>query len=236
MATDAIVRLSIALVLYLVVSAAIRRPFPTPLDFQAVTAPGYLMLQVAVAVLVLAILAPLPDINPAAVGWGYAAGLAFVAAPNLVGLARRQCIYQFEIRDLYTLWSILPREMLLCGATFPAMALCEEVIFRGTLHLPEPAVAALQWLVYLAGSRTRVGGLAMSCAFLAALHTRTGSLGVVIGAHAALQTLTGRLRSPGLFGGVYPLLDQLKWKNLEPGWLKAVIEALTGAVLVGLIS
>ena len=226
--------LAIAVILYAAVSLAARRPSPTPLDFREVTAPAYLLLHVAVAVLALAILAPLPRISGPALAWGYAAGLAFVGAPHLVGIARRECIHQFEVRDLYPLVTILPRELLLCCATFPAIAACEEVAFRGVLGLPEPAVAAAQWLVYVAGSRTGVGAPLIACAFVAALHQQTGSLGVVIGAHAAIHTLTGRLRSPGLFGTVYPLLEQAKWKHLAPGWRKAAVELGAGALLIGL--
>jgi hypothetical protein len=43
------VPLAIAVVLYTVVSLAVRHPSPTPLDFRAVTAPAYLLLHVAVA-------------------------------------------------------------------------------------------------------------------------------------------------------------------------------------------
>ena len=223
-----------ALALYAAVSLSVRRPYPTPLDFRDATAPAYLLLLVAVAVLVLAILAPFPLIAPASFGWGYAAGLAFVGAPHLVGIARRECIHQFEVRDLHSLRSIVPRELLLCGLTFPAIATAEEVVFRGVLKLPEPAVAVAQWLVYVAGSRMGAGAAAIACALLAGLHEMTGSLGVVIGAHAAVQTLTGRLSSPGLFGGVYPLLEQAKWKSLSPGWQKAAVELAAGAMLIGL--
>jgi hypothetical protein len=226
------VPLAIAVVLYTVVSLAVRHPSPTPLDFRDVTAPAYLLLHVAVAVLVLVILAPLSTINATALAWGYAAGLAFVGAPHLVGVAWRECIHQFEIKDLYPMWVIVPRELLLCGVTFPAIAACEEVAFRGVMHLTEPAVAALQWLLYLAGSRAGARAPLIACVFLAALHGRTGSLAVVIGAHAAVQTLTGRLRSPGLFGAVYPLLEQAKWKNLAPGWRTVAVELGAGALLV----
>ena len=226
--------LVIALGLYTTVSLAVRRPSPTPLDFRDVTAPAYLLLHVAVAILVLAASVPLPGIDAAALAWGYTAGLAFVGAPHVIGIARRKCIHQFEIKDLYPMWTILPRELLLCSATFPAIAACEEVAFRGVVDLPEQAVAAVQWLVYGAGSRTGVGAPLIACAFLAALHQRTGSLAVVIGAHVAIQTLTGWLRSPGLFGAVYPLLEQAKWKNLGPGWRKAVVELAAGPVVIGL--
>ncbi|PYM49460.1 MAG: hypothetical protein DME14_08570 [Candidatus Rokuibacteriota bacterium] len=66
------VPLVIAVVLYTVVSLAVRHPSPTPLDFRAVTAPAYLLLHVAVAVLVLVILAPLSTLNATALAWGYA--------------------------------------------------------------------------------------------------------------------------------------------------------------------
>ena len=228
------VALAIAIVLYAVVSLAVRRPSATPLDFRETTAPAYLLLQVAVTILILVILGPPPAIKPTALALGYAAGLVFVGAPHLVGIARRECIHQFEIKDLYPMWTILPRELLLCGVAFPAIATCEEVAFRGAVHLPEPAVVAAQWLVYLAGSKTGVGAPLISCIFLAALHEWTGSLAVVIGAHAAIQTLTGRLRSPGLFGAVYPLLEQAKWKNLAPDWRSMAVELGVGAVLIGL--
>jgi membrane protease YdiL (CAAX protease family) len=229
-----VVGLVIALVLYAAVSLTVRRPSPTPLDFRDVTAPAYLLLQVAVAVLVLALL-PIPyEVDAIGLARGYAAGLAFVGAPQLVGIARRECIRLFEINYLYPVSSILPRELLLCAATFPAIAVCEEVALRGVAPGPEAAVAAAQWLVYLAGSRTGVGAPAIACAFLAALHQRTGSLEVVIGAHAAIQTLTGRLRSPGLFGAVYPLLEQAKWKNLAPAWRQAAVELGAAALLIGL--
>jgi len=150
------VPLAIAAVLYTMVSLAVRHPSPTPLDFRDVTAPAYLLLRVAVAVLVLAILAPPSTLNATALAWGYAAGLTFVGVPHLVGISRRECIQQFEIKDLYPVWTIVPRELLLWGVTFPAITACEEVAFRGVVHLPEPVVAAAQWLVYLAGSRTGV--------------------------------------------------------------------------------
>ena len=226
----------VGLVVYAAVSLLIARPSATPLDFLAATAPAYLLLQVAVAVFVLAILTPFPANSPVAFGWGYGMGLAFVAAPQLVGIARRECIHQFEIRNLYPLSSILPRDLLLCAVVFPIIAACEEVVFRGILKVPEPAVAVAQWLVYWAGSRTGAGGPAIPCAFLAALHQRADSLGTVVGAHAAIQTLTGRLRSPGLFGGVYPLLEQAKWKDLGLNWRKVVVELAAGALLVGLAS
>ena len=229
-----VVPLAIAVVLYTVVSLAVRHPSPTPLDFRDVTAPAYLLLHVAVAVLVLVILAPLSTINATAFAWGYAAGLTFVGVPHLVGISRRECIHQFEIKDLYPVWTIVPRELLLWGVTFPATSACEEFAFRGVVQLPEPVVAAAQGLVYLAGSRTGVGAPLISCVFLAALHQRSGSLAAVIGAHAAIQTLTGRLRSPGLFGAVYPILEQAKWKNLTPGWLKMAVELGAGVLLVGL--
>ena len=236
MPSDPIAGLVIGLVVYTAVSVLIARPAATPLDFLAATAPAYLLLQVAVGVFVLAILTLFRTISLVAFGWGYAIGLAFVAAPHVVGIGRRECIHKFEIRHLYPLSSILPRELLLCAVMFPAIAACEEVVFRGILKVPEPAVAVVQWLVYWAGSRTRAGGPAIPCAFLAALHQRTGSLGTVIGAHAAIQTLSGRLRSPGLFGGVYPLFEQAKWKDLGSDWRKVAVELAAGAVLVGLAS
>ena len=234
MPSHPIAGLVVGLIAYTVVSLSIRRPSATPLDFRDVTAPGYIFLQVAVAILLLALLVPFPAVTTAEFGWGYVLALAFVGVPQLVGVAQRQCIHQFEIGNLYPMWSILPRELLLCGLAFPAIAFGEEVVFRGILHLPQPVVAAAQWLVYLVGSRAGAGSLAIACAFLAALPVETGSLGVVIGAHAALHTLTGQLRSPGLFGGVYPLLEQAKWRNLAPGWRKAAVELAAGALLVGL--
>lgn len=236
MPSEPIAGLVIGFVVYTAVSLLIARPSATPLNFLAATVPGYLVLQMAVAAFVLAILTPFRTISLVAFGWGYAVGVAFVAAPQLVGIARRECIHQFEIRNLYPLSSLLPRELLLCAVIFPAIAACEEVMFRGILKVPEPAVAVVQWLVYWAGSRTGAGGPAIPCAFLAALHQRTGSLGTVIGAHAAIQTLTGRLRSPGLFGGVYPLLEQAKWKDLGSDWRKGAVELAAGALLVWLAS
>lgn len=234
MPADPVARLIVAFVLYTAISLYARRPSPTPLDFRDATAPGYLLLLVAVAILLLAVLAPFPLIGAPALVRGYAAGLAFVAVPQLVGMARRECVHQFEIRNLYPMRNIFPRELLLCGVTFPAIAACEEVVFRGVIHLPEPLVALAQWVVYVAGYRRGLGAVAISCAFLAALHQRTGSLAVVIGAHAALHTLTGRLRSPGLFTGVYPLLEQARWRNLAPGWWRAVVEMVTGVFFVAL--
>lgn len=226
----------VVLLLYAGVSLCVRRPFATALDFRHATGPGYLLLLAAVAVLVLAILAPFPAMTAVELGSGYALGLAFVIVPQLIGIARRECIHQFEIWNLYPMRSILPRELLLCVVTFPAIAAAEEVVFRGILWIPELAIAAAQFLLYLTGSRTAAPNLAISCAFLATLHWRTGSLGLVIGAHAALQTLTGRLRSPGLFGGVYPLMEQARWKSLAPAWRDTVLEAVTGALLVALAS
>ncbi len=226
--------LAIALVLYAAVSLSVRRPYATPLDFLAATAPGYLLLQMAVAVLMLAILLPLPTLVPSFVGGGYAAGLAFAAAPHVLALARRESIHQFEIKELYSLRSIVPRELLLCAVTFPAIAAAEEVVFRGVVRLPAPAVALVQWLVYVAGARRGAGASAVSCIFLAALHQTTDSLGAVIGAHAAIQTLTGSLRSPGLFGAVYPLFEQARWRSLSPAWQKVATELAAGAALVAL--
>ncbi len=227
--------LAVALLLYAAISLVVRRPYPTPLDFRDVTAPSYLLLQLAVAVLVLAALAPLPAIPPVSFVVGYAAGAAFVAAPHLLGLARRECIHQFEIRDLHDLRTILPRELLLCGVVFPAIALAEEVVLRHTLPLPRPAVPLVQWLLYRAGGGKGAGASAIACLFLAGLYQTGGGLGAVVGAHAAVQTLTGLLQSPGLFGGVFPLLEQARWKNLSPGWQKLVAQLAAAATLVGLV-
>jgi membrane protease YdiL (CAAX protease family) len=226
--------LVLALLLYASISVAVRRPYPTPLDFREATAPSYLLLLLAVAVLLLAALDPLPVIAPVSFARGYAAGAAFVAAPHLVGIARRECLHQFEIRDLHDLRTIVPRELLLCGFTFPAIALCEEVAFRGVLPSPWPAVALVQWLVYRTGARNGAGASAIACLFLAGLHQGSGGLGAVVGAHAAIQTLTGLLRSPGLFGGVFPLLEQVRWRNLSPGWQNRAVELAAGGALLGL--
>ena len=226
--------LALAVLVYAAISLAVRRPFATPLDFREATAPSYLLLLVATAVLILASLDPLPVIAPVSVAWGYAAGTAFVAAPHLLGIARRDCLHQFEIRDLHGLRTIVPRELLLCGVTFPAIALGEEAVFRGVLLAPWPAVVLVQWLVYRAGGRNGAVASAISCLFLAGLHEASGGLGAVVGAHAAIQTLTGLLRSPGLFGGVFPLLEQARFKNLSPGWQKLCVELAAAAALVGL--
>ncbi len=226
--------LALAVLVYAAISLAVRRPYATPLDFREATAPSYLLLLVATAVLILASLDPLPVIAPASVAWGYAAGTAFVAAPQLLGIARRDCLHQFEIRDLHGLRTIVPRELLLCGVTFPAIALSEEAVFRGGLPIPWPAIALVQWLVYWAGTRKGAFASAIACLFLAGLHQASGGLGAVVGAHAAIQTFTGLLRSPGLFAGVYPLLEQARWSNLSPGWLKPSVELAAAAVLVGL--
>ena len=226
--------LAVALLLYAALSLVVRRPYATPLDFREATSPYYLLLLVAAAVLVLAVLGPLPVIAPASVAGGYAAGAAFVAAPHVLGLARRECLHQFEVRDLHSLSTVLPRELLLGGLALPAVALCEEVVFRSALPVPWPAVPVVQWLVYRAGPRNRAVDSAVACLFLAALHRATGGLGAVVGAHAAIQTLTGLLSSPGLFGGVFPLLDQARFRNLAPGWLKRTAELAAAAALVGL--
>ncbi len=228
------VGLALAVFVYAAISLAVRRPYATPLDFREATAPSYLLLLVATAVLILASLDTLPLVAPVSVAWGYAAGTAFVAAPHLLGIARRECLHQFEIRDLHSLRTIVPRELLLCGVTFPAIALCEEAVFRGVLPIPWPAVALVQWLVYRAGGLKSAGASAISCLFLAGLHQASGGLGVVVGAHAAIQTLTGLLRSPGLFGSVFPLLEQARWRNVSPGWQKLSVELAAAAALVGL--
>jgi hypothetical protein len=226
--------LAFALPLYAAISLVVRRPYQTPLDFRAATAASYQLLLLAVVVLVLVALAPLPVIGPVSFAWGYAAGAAFVAAPHLLGIARKECLHQFEIRDLYGLWSVVPRELLLVGVTFPAIALCEEVVFRGALPIPRPAIALVQWLVYRAGARNGAGEPAIACLLLAGLHQASGELGAVVGAHAAIQTLTGLLRSPGLFGGVFPLLEQARWRNLAPGWQKLAVALAAAGVLLGL--
>lgn len=226
--------LALALLLYAAISLAVRRPYATPLDFCEATAPSYLLLLLATAVLVLAALGPLPAIAPASFAWGYSAGAAFVAAPHLLGIARRECVHQFEIRDLYGLRTIVPRELLLCVVTFPAIALCEEVVFRDVVTAPWPAVALVQWLVYRAGARNGAVASAIACLFLAGLHQSSGGLGAVVGAHAAIQTLTGLLRSPGLFGGVFPLFEQARWRNLAPDGQLLVVELAAAAALVGL--
>jgi len=227
--------LAFALLFYAAVSFVVRRPYQTPLDFRAATAPSYQLLLLAVVALVLVTLGPLPVIAPVSFAWGYAAGAAFVAAPHLLGIARKECLHQFEIRDLYGLWTVVPRELLLVGVTFPAIALAEEVVFRGVLPIPWPAVVLVQWLVYRAGARN--GGLdsAIACLLLAGLHQASGELGAVVGAHAAIHTLTGLLRSPGLFGGVFPLLEQARLRNLSPGWQKLIVELAAAGVLVGLV-
>jgi membrane protease YdiL (CAAX protease family) len=224
-----------AIALYAAVSLLVPRPYPTPLDFREATAPSYLLLQVAVGVLVLAMAGPIPDLAPAGLAWGYAAGLAFVTAPHLLGIARGECVHQFEVADLHPPKLVAPREALLCAVVFPAIAASEEVVFRGVVRLPEPLVVVGQWLVYRAGSRTAPAFSAVACVLLGALHQATGSLGAVIGAHAAIQTLTGWLRAPGLFGGVYPLLEQAKWRNLAPAWQQAALGLAAGAGLLVLL-
>ena len=226
--------LTLAVLVYAGISLAVRRPYPTPLDFRESTAPSYLLLIAATAVLVLCSLGPPPVIAPASFAWGYGAGAAFVAAPQLLGMARGECFHQFEIRDLHGLRTILPRELLLCGVAFPAIALCEEAVFRCVLPLPWPAVVLVQWLVYRAAARGGALACAISCLFLADLHEASGGLGAVVGAHAAIQTLTGPFRSPGLFAGVFPLLEQARLRNLSPGWQKLAIELAVAAAVVGL--
>jgi hypothetical protein len=226
--------LALAVLVYAAISLAVRRPYPTPLDFRESTAPSYLLLIVATAVLILCALDPLPAIAPASFAWGYAAGAAFVAAPQLPGLARRECFHQFEIRNLHGLRAILPRELLLCGLVFPAIAFSEEAVFRGVLPAPWPAVALAQWLVYRAGTRGGALPSAISCLFLAALHEASGGLGAVVGAHAAIHSFTGLLRSPGLFAGVFPLFEQARVRNLSPGWQRLAVELAVVAGVVGL--
>jgi hypothetical protein len=226
--------LAVALLLYAALSLAVRRPYATPLDFREATSPSYVLFLAATAVLVLAPLGPLPTIAPASVAWGYGAGVGFVAAPHLLGMARRDCLHQFEVRDLHPLATILPRELLFCGVALPAIAHCEEVVFRSALPVPWPAVPVLQWIVYQAGSRNDARASAVACLFLAALHQSSGGLGAVVGAHAAIQTLTGVLRSPGLFGGVFPLLEQARFRNFAPGWQKLAAQLVAAAALVSL--
>lgn len=226
--------LALAVLVYAAISLAVRRPYTTPLDFREATAPSYLLLVLATAVLILYFPRPLPVIAPVSFAWGYAAGMAFVAAPHILGIARRECLHQFEIRNLHRMRAIVSRELLLCGVAFPAIALCEEVVFRGVRPAPWPAVALVQWTVYRAGARNGAVASAIACLFLAGLHEASGGLGAVVGAHAAIQTLTGLLRSPGLFGDVYPLLEQVRWRNFSPGWQKLAVELAAGAALVGL--
>jgi hypothetical protein len=226
--------LALALLLYAVVSLSVQRPYQTPLDFRAATAPSYLGLLVAIAVLILAAVAPAPAIGVSSVAWGYAAGVAFVAAPQIVGIARRECVHQFEIRNLHGPREVVARELLLVGAVFPLIALCEEVVLRSALPLPKTAVPLLQWILYRASTRGRAVETAVACLFLAGLDQAVDDLGVVVGAHAAIQTLTGRLSSPGLFGDAYPLLSQLRFRSLSPRWQTAVAEIATAALLVGL--
>lgn len=226
--------LGLALLVYAAVSFSVRRPYQTALDFRAATAPTYLALILAVVLLMLEALAPLPEIAARPFAWGYAAGAAFVAAPQVVGLARRECLHQFEVRDLYRPSLIVPRELLLVALVFPAIALCEEVVFRSALPLPKPAIALVQWLVCRASARNNPADSAIACLFLAGLHHAGDSLWAVVGAHAAIQTLTGRLRSPGLFGDVFPLLEQVRFKNLSPAWQKAAAEVAAAALLVAL--
>src|SRR2546426_8637798 len=77
--------LAIAVLLYTLVSLAVRHPSPTPLDFRDVTAPAYLLLHVAVARPVLVILAPLSTLNPTALPRGYAGASPFWAGPTPSG-------------------------------------------------------------------------------------------------------------------------------------------------------
>jgi hypothetical protein len=226
--------LVVALLFYAAISLAVRRPYQTPLDFRAAAAPSYQLLQLAVVVVVLAALDARPVVAPARFAWGYAAGAAFVAAPQVLGWARRECLHQFEIRDLHDLRTILPRETLLFGVTLPAIALAEETVLRGALPLPWPAIALAQWLTYRAAARSGAGASALACLLLAGLHRASGELGAVVGAHAAIQTLTGRLTSPGIFGDVFPVLAQLRWRNFSPGWQKLAIELTAALLLVGL--
>jgi membrane protease YdiL (CAAX protease family) len=231
---EALTGLLVALAVYTVISLRVGRPSPTPLDFLAATAPSYGLLQVAVAVLVLSLLGSRVPFEPLAAAWGYGAGLAFVAAPQLVGIARRECLHQLEIRGLYPARSLVLRDLAFCCVTVPAIATCEEVVLRGIVRLPEPIVVVGQFLLCLAAAPGRALGSAVACAFLGLLHHETRSLSLVIGAHAAIQTLTGRLGIPGLFGAVYPLLEQAGWRNLAAPWQPAVLEMATAALLLRL--
>jgi len=226
--------LVVAAVAYAVVSLRVRHPAPTPLDFRAATAPAYGMLQVATALVVLTLIAPPFELAVGAAIRGYAAGLAFVVAPQIVGMARRECLHQAEVLDLHpSRWSIALRDLLLAAVTFPALAACEEVVLRGLVALPEAVVVAIHALLCLLASRRYPWGTVAACAFLGLLHATSGSLALVIGAHAAIQTFTGRLRLPGLFGQVFPLLEQAGWRNLGPAWLGLTAEAVTAALVVG---
>jgi hypothetical protein len=120
--------------------------------------------------------------------------------------------------------------------TFPALATCEEVVLRGVPAWPEPLVVAVHALVCLLASRRYPWGTVTACAFLGLLHSATGSLAVVIGGHAAVETFTGRLRFPGLFGQVFPLLEQAGWRNLGPAWLGLTAEAAAAAVVLGALA
>jgi hypothetical protein len=229
--------LVVAAAVYAAVSLRVRHPAPTPLDFRAATAPAYAMLQVATAVLVLTLIAPPLALEPAALVRGYAAGLAFVAAPQIVGIARRECLHQAEVLDLHpSRVSIALRDLLQGAVTLPTLAACEEVVLRGLVAVPEPIVVAAHALVCLLASRRYPWGTVAACAFLGLLHSATGSLALVIAAHAAVQTFTGRLRLPGLFGRVFPLLEQAGWRNLGPAWLGLTAEAAAAALVLGALA
>lgn len=224
--------LALAVLLYAALSLAVRRPYQTPLDFRAATAPSYQLLQVAVAVMVLASLDARPDVAPSTFALGCAVGAAFVAAPHVVGIARRECLHQFEIRNLHPLRAIVPRDVLLFGVTIPAIALCEETVLRLALPLPWQAVPLVQWLLCRASGRATPGASALACLLLAGLHGVSGNLGLVVGAHAAIQALTGRLTSPGIFGDVFPLLQQVRLRNLSPARLTLAAELAAGVAVV----
>ena len=224
-----------ALVVYAVATSVARRPALTPLDFLAATSPGYLGLQAALAVFVLALVVPYRTISVRDAVLGYAVGVVFVIAPYAVGIARRESFHQFEVRDLYPRGTIVRREALLCAIAVPVIAACEESAVRGVVRVPEAVVFVVQWLLYAAGSRSRATRALLPCALLALLHQRTGSLGLVIGAHAAIQTLGGRLRSPGIFGDVYDLLAQAQWRDLGPRWMRVAVELAVGAAVVALV-
>lgn len=227
----AMAAVAVAVAAYALVGLPVRRPAPTPLDFRAIVSPSWVLFQVAVAVMMFAVLPPLPAIDPAGAWRGFAAGLAFVGAVHLPAILRGECVHQFEVRNLYSAGGVLRGEAA-AGIAILAASASQEMVLRGVVRAPEWAVASIQFVLCLPSSRRAVAAVAVACAFVAGIHAATGSLGCAIGAHAGIQALAGWLRPPGIFAAVYPLLEQARWKNLGPAWHRWLAAAAAGGALI----
>lgn len=223
------VSLLLALALYVLVSVSVPLPRPTPLDFRSIAGLPFVLLQLAMATILLVLAGRAVQIAPADFALGYAAGTAWTLAPYL--LSPRRCTHQFEVRNLYPFSEVAGRELLVLAVAVPAIALCEETLLRGA-GLPAWVPFAAQAALCLPRGRRDPIGVVLACGVLAALHATTGSVSVAAGAHAAILTFAGRLRSPGVFGAVYPLFEQARLRDLSPAWRAKAVEIAAGILLV----